>query len=87
MHFALSVIKLFQFDDLSFALTVLLYPGMAFVVDVADAGEMGDELASGPHVGVVGRLRHHLDNVGVECLGMNAAIAFYIMLGIASDAV
>ncbi len=59
---------------------------MAFVIYVADAGETDNQLASGPNIGVVGRLRHHLDNVGIKCLGMDAAIAFYVMFSVACNA-
>ena len=77
---------LFQLEDIAVACAYFFDPGMAFVIYVADAGEADNQLASGPNIGVVGRIRHHLDNVGVECLGMDAAIAFHIMFSVAGNA-
>ena len=77
---------LFQLEDIAVACAYFFDPGMAFVIYVADAGEAHNQLASGPYICVVSRLRHHLDNVGIECLGMDAAVAFHIMLSIACDA-
>jgi xanthosine utilization system XapX-like protein len=61
---------------------MLVFSGVAFVIDIADAVEVGIQLDSGPNVDIVGRFGLYRHYVGVQVLRMDLSVTSREVFGV-----